>query len=85
MDKALAFPLFVLVEKGTLTFTHTAHPSFGGSMTQIFYKKAEGYLLTEVSLTGAEGETLSIHLKNVQTDGEIPVFDKTAGLTVVSE
>ena len=44
---------------GSLTFTHTAHPAFGGSMTQIFYKKAEGYLLTEVSLTGAEGETLS--------------------------
>ena len=28
---------------GSLTFTHTAHPAFGGSMTQIFYKKAEGY------------------------------------------
>ena len=32
-----------------------------------------------------EGENLSIRLKNVRTDGEIPVFGETAGLTVISE
>ncbi|MBR6767150.1 MAG: right-handed parallel beta-helix repeat-containing protein [Clostridia bacterium] len=32
-----------------------------------------------------EGENLSIRLKNVCTDGEIPVFDDASGLTVISE
>lgn len=50
--------------------------------------------LENVSFTGLkepshikvpEGENLSVRLKNVRTDGKIPVFDKTAGLTVVSE
>lgn len=45
-------------ESGTLTFTHTDHPTFGGRMTQKFYQK-DGYLLTEVLITGAEGEILS--------------------------
>ena len=45
-------------EGGTLTFTHTDHPTFGGTMTQKFYQK-DGYLLTEVLITGAVGESVS--------------------------
>lgn len=45
--------------EGSLTFTHSAHPDFGGSMTQIFYIKESGYILTELVLTGADGKTLS--------------------------
>ena len=40
----------------TVTFTHTGHPSFGGTLTQVF--ELGDFLLTDVRITD-KGETVS--------------------------
>ncbi len=46
-------------EKGLLTFTHTDHPNFGGTMVQTFTYKEAGYLLTNVTVHSVDGQPIS--------------------------
>ena len=46
-------------EKDTLTFTHTNHPDFDGTMVQTFTYKEAGYLLTRVTVRSGDGQPIS--------------------------
>lgn len=46
-------------EKDTLTFTHTNHPDFDGTMVQTFTYKEAGYLLMRVTVRSGDGQPIS--------------------------